>query len=217
MSQPHILLINPNSSPATTDMMCAIAERAAGERVAIVCATATRSPAMIVTVPELEASAAEVVELGAAHGENCLGIIVSAYGDPGLDALRAQVDVPVVGICEASMLAAARGGRRFSVATVTPDLLDHIAAKAEALGLGGLYAGARCSDGDARALAGNAEALDRTLGELVRLSIEDDGAEAVIIGGGPLGAAADRLRPLFPVPVLGPIPCAVEHLLDRAA
>src|SRR5690606_4668178 len=95
---PHILLINPNSSEATSDMMHAIALTSAAGRMAVKTATARRAPGMIVTPGELAASAAEVVELGTAHGRDCAGIIVSAFGDPGLAELRRKVAIPVVGI-----------------------------------------------------------------------------------------------------------------------
>jgi len=218
---PHILLINPNSSVATSRMMRDIAQRAAGARMTVVEATAVRSPAMIITADELAASAAEVVEIGlahlAAHGDTCAGIIVAAFGDPGLEALRARVAVPVVGICEASMHAAAHGGRRFAVATVTPDLVASIAAAAARLGLAALFTGTRVSGGDPRALAQEPERLVAALGYLVHACIADDGAQAVIIGGGPLGEAAETLQPLFPVPVLAPIRCAVDLLLEQIA
>ncbi len=213
----HILLINPNSSVATSRMMRQIAQRAAGPRMTVVEATAVRSPSMIVTAAELEAAAAEVVDIGLAHGPGCVGIIVSAFGDPGLERLTARVAVPVVGICEASMQAAARGGRRFAVATVTPDLMASIAGAAARLGLSALFTGTRVSGGDARALAQDPERLVATLGDLVQACIAEDGAQAVIIGGGPLGEAAETLQPLFPVPVLAPIRCAVALLLQRIA
>jgi Asp/Glu/hydantoin racemase len=40
-----------------------------------------------------------------------------------------------------------------------------------------------------------------------------DGAEAVIIGGGPLGQAAIALTPRFTTPIVAPIPAAVRRLL----
>ena len=40
---PHILLINPNSSQATSDMMHAIAVRSAAGRLAVETVTASRS------------------------------------------------------------------------------------------------------------------------------------------------------------------------------
>lgn len=214
-SAPHILLINPNSSVATSRMMRDIAQRAAGPRMTVAEATATGSPSMIVTAAELAAAAAEVVEIGTAYGPGCAGIIVAAFGDPGLEMLKARVAVPVVGICEASMQVAARGGRRFAVATVTPDLVASIAEAAERLGLSALFTGTRCSGGDPRALAQDPERLAAALAEQVNACILEDGAQAVIIGGGPLGEAAETLQPLFQVPVLSPIRCAVDLLLEQ--
>lgn len=209
---PHILLINPNSSLATSDMMQSIALKAAGGRLDVKAVTADRSPPMITTPEQLTASAAQVVELGTAHERDCAGIIVSAFGDPGLAELRRKVNVPVVGICEASMIAASQGGRRFAVATSTPDLVEAIDQRAVDLGLGHLYAGVRCTAGDPLALAADAELLAEALAGAVRDCIDVAGAEAVIIGGGPLGQAAEQLRTRFGKPVLGPIPCAVERV-----
>ncbi|WP_036583839.1 aspartate/glutamate racemase family protein, partial [Brucella anthropi] len=91
-------------------------------------ATATRSPSMIVNDEQLHASAAQVIEIGRGQNSNCIGVIVSAYGDPGVVHLQESLAVPVLGICEASMVEATRNGRRFGIATVTPDLADAIAA-----------------------------------------------------------------------------------------
>lgn len=209
----HILLINPNSSQATSSMMLAIAERAVTGSLAVAVATARRNPQMIVTPQQLIAAADEVIEIGAAHGDGCLGIIVSAFGDPGLAALKARVDIPVVGICEASMIEAARYGRTFGVATTTPELIEAIDERALDLGLAGQYTGIRCTQGDPLALAGDELRLREALGEAVRQCIELDGAEAVIIGGGPLGQAAEQLQPHFATPIIAPIPCAVERVL----
>ena len=216
---PHILLINPNSSVATSDMMQAIAQRAAAGRLDVKVVTADRSPTMIVTPEALTASAAQVVELGTAHGRDCVGIIVSAFGDPGLAELRRKVNVPVVGICEASMIEASQGGRRFAIATSTPELVEAIDQRAHDLGLGHIYAGVRCTAGDPLALAADADLLAEALAGAVRECIELDSAEAVLIGGGPLGQAAAQLRTRFGRPVLGAIPCGVERvfsLIDEA-
>ncbi|MGB3815145.1 MAG: aspartate/glutamate racemase family protein [Shinella sp.] len=211
---PHVLLINPNSSKSTSDMMHAIALKALDRKLAVETVTASRAPGMIVTPEQLAASAAEVVELGTAHGRDCAGIIVSAFGDPGLAELRRKVTVPVVGICEASMIEASQGGRRFGIATSTPDLAEAIGQRAHDLGLAHLYTGIRCTEGDPVALAADPALLIQTLAGAVADCIERDGAEAVIIGGGPLGEAAKALRPRFDRPILGPIPSAAKRILD---
>jgi Asp/Glu/hydantoin racemase len=210
---PRILLINPNSNEATTRMMVTIAGNAAGDRVEVVGATATRSPKMIIEPIALAAAAAEVIEIALANQDAYDGIIVAAFGDPGLDEIRARSHVPAVGIAESAMLEAADAGRRFGVATTTPDLADQINARARDLGLGGQYTGIRLTDGDPNAVVADPERLRAALAKAVQLCIERDSAEAVIIGGGPLAQAALQLQPLFPVPLVVPISAAVNRIV----
>ena len=57
----------------------------------------------------------------------------------------------------------------------------------------------------------SADATEQELAWLVRQAIEEDGAGAVVIGGGPLAVAARALAPRFPhCPIIEPIPAAVE-------
>lgn len=211
----NILVINPNSSKATTSMMVHIAAEEAPPGVSVSGLTARHAPSMIVNQKELDAAALEVeATWRTAEAESWSGIIVSAFGDPGLDRVRSSAKVPVVGICESSMLEAAQGGRRFAVATVTPDLSDAINGKARDLGLSGLFTGIRLTPGDPRALTSDPKALEEALAHAVRQCIDEDGAEAVIIGGGPLGQAALQLAPRFNVPIIAPISAAVRRLLS---
>jgi allantoin racemase len=208
----RILVINPNSSQATTDMMVRIAQSAASDGVKVIGATATRSPQMIVEPAALAASAAEVVEIGMRLAGDVAGIIVSAFGDPGMRDLQARVGVPVVGIAQSSMLEAASGDRRFGVATTTPELVAAINARAAELGLASLYTGIRLTSGDPLELARHPDDMTEALGKAVLACIELDGAKAVIIGGGPLGNAATALAQRFAVPVIAPIPAAVRRV-----
>jgi allantoin racemase len=208
-----ITLINPNSTQATTDMMVAIAQEAATALNSVTGVTASRAPAIIVTAVQLKAAADEVIELGIEHGRSGSGVIIGAFGDPGLEALRASLRIPVVGLCESSMLAAAHGGRKFGVATITPDLVASMNGVAERAGLAGQCTGIRCTSPDPASLVADAILLRSELAKTVAACIEEDGAEAVIIGGGPLGQAAAHLQSQFSVPVIAPIPSAVAHLL----
>ncbi|WP_145669776.1 aspartate/glutamate racemase family protein [Bradyrhizobium stylosanthis] len=208
-----ILLINPNSNEATTTMMVAIARSVVADGFDIVGATARRTPAMIVSPDVLEAAAPEVEEIARARSGACCGIIVSAFGDPGLAGIRAAMKLPAVGIGESAMLEAAGNGRRFGVATTTPLLKAKIDALPEALGLRSLYTGTRFADGDPEELVRDPARLRAALAGAVEACIAQDGAEAVIIGGGPLGEAARELQPMFAVPVVAPIPSAVRRII----
>lgn len=209
----RIGLINPNTTQATTAMMTGIARACLPEGFTIEGRTAERGVPMIVNDKELAASADGVVDMGLALAHHCDGLIVCAFGDPGLEKLAARCGIPVAGICQASMLEASAGGRRFGIATVTPDLVASFAAKAEALGISPLFTGTRLTQGDPMKLASDPEALHASLEIAARECFERDGAEAVIIGGGPLGQAADDLQRTLSAPIIAPIRSAVEWLV----
>ncbi|MET0195341.1 MAG: aspartate/glutamate racemase family protein [Hyphomicrobiaceae bacterium] len=137
-------------------------------------------------------------------------IVISAFGDPGLARLRERVGVPVVGIGEASLREAAEGGRRFGVATTTPDLEAPIVALVARLGLAARFTGCRIPPGDPLVLAAHPGLQDEALAEAVRQAVERDGAEAVVIGGGPLARSAARIASRFEVPVISPVAAAMR-------
>ncbi len=95
------------------------------------------------------------------------------------------------------------------MATTTPLLKSKIDALPDALGLRSRYTGARFAEGDPHDLMRDPARLRAALAGAVEACIAQDGAEAVIIGGGPLGEAARALQPMFAVPVIAPIPSAV--------
>jgi Asp/Glu/hydantoin racemase len=207
----RLALVNPNTDAAVTQAMCAIAARSG---VPITGFTAPFGARLITTEAAL-ADAAEAVLALAPELDGFDGVIVAAYGDPGLDDLRERLTVPVTGIAEAAMLAAARGGRRFAVATTTPDLRDAIAAAAQRAGYGD-FAGVWLTPGDPVALTADRARLIHALRTACEAAISDGGAEAVIIGGGPLAEAAEVLRGGIKVPLIAPIPEAARLALSRA-
>ena len=218
--QSAILLINPNTSDATTAMMVAIAQEEAADRVRIDGISAPFGAPLIVDEPALSIAAEAVGSLAGAIRERAVdGVIVAAFGDPGLEGLREQVDRPVTGIAEASMAEAACGAegrpRRFSVVTTTPLLVRRIEQRAVQYGYRDRFAGVRLTPGDPVTLMADRTALTEALGAACREAVELDGAQALVIGGGPLALAARALKGRFLVPIIEPIPAAVRLALRR--
>ena len=117
-----ILLINPNSNAKTTASMAEIAATATGG-VAVEGKSNEGVPPLLTTPKDLADAVPGVVKIGVAGAadDRVGAIIVAAFGDPGLDELRAAVDLPVFGIREQAYREAAKDGRPFGIATTTPD------------------------------------------------------------------------------------------------
>jgi Asp/Glu/hydantoin racemase len=209
----RIVLVNPNTSAATTAAMAAIAEEEAAGRAEVEGVTAHIGAPLITDLGALAVAAGAVVALAPALA-GADAVIVAAFGDPGLDELRGQLPCPVTGIAEAGMAEAGVGGRRFAVATTTPALRDVIAATAARHGHDA-FAGTWTTPGDPTALTADANALVRALDAACRAAIAEGGAEAVVIGGGPLARAARVLAGTLPVPLIEPVPAAVRLSLVR--
>jgi allantoin racemase len=213
-----VLLVNPNTNGATTRAMVEIA-LSSGTGLDFVGRTAPFGAPMI-TEPEALATGARavsaVLDETLAQRETVEGIIIAAFGDPGLDDARQRLTVPVCGIGEASFFEAAAGGRRFAVATTTPALEGAIAARVASAGLAAQFAGTTFTDADPV----YAVAEETRLVELLRAAVDKavlSGAQAVIIGGGPLARAAAQLRRTCAVPIIEPVPAAARRIRSMIA
>lgn len=213
-----IVLINPNSNEDATRSMVELAEAGTDGDVNVVGVTNEDAPSLLTTLQDMEEAVPGVVALGveAAKDENVVAIIVSAFSDPGLKELRAEVDIPVFGIGEEAFHAAARDDRKFGIVTVTPDenLIKSFQEKAESLGYSHLYQGVRVTPGDPKELVESPEKLDAALTKAVQESVSSDGAEAVIMGGGPLSAPALRIEKQFEEPLVVAVIAAIHAALD---
>jgi Asp/Glu/hydantoin racemase len=209
----RLILVNPNTSAATTAAMTAIAAEAAGAAATVEGLTAPFGVPLI-TEPGALRVAAEAVEALAPALSRADAVIVAAFGDPGLARLRGLVAVPVTGIAEAGMAEAAAGGRRFAVVTTTPDLVESIGATAKAYGHAG-FAGTWLTPGEPATLMADPAALRAALHAACLAAVTEGGAEAVVIGGGPLAVAARALAGAVPVPLIEPVPAAVRLSLAR--
>ncbi|WP_417272562.1 aspartate/glutamate racemase family protein [Celeribacter halophilus] len=211
---PHrIALLNPNTNTATTTLMTGIAQALCPPKVEVQGHTMMLGPSIITNEAALDAAAKQVVTVGvglASAGADAL--IVSAFGDPGLMELRDRVDIPVVGIAEAGMAEASEGGRRFSIITTTPDLDASIRSKVALYGHDDHLASLRISEGDAFAVMSDEARMSAALISIAQ-QCETDGAEALLLGGGPLARAAKAVDNAIPLPIIEPVSAGLRQAL----
>lgn len=212
----RIALLNPNTRTLTTELMLACARRVAPPGVLIEGRTAPRGCSMITHQADLDHAAEVVAEYGvevAAQGFDA--IIVAGFGDPGLQRLRQQITMPVTGLAEAGIGEAAQGGRRFSIVTVTPELEASLRAAALHYGGDGVLASVRFTRGGLSEVMQTPAALQSALHEACVVAMADDGAQAIVIGGGPLAQAAAAIAAQLKIPVIDPVAAAVRLACAR--
>lgn len=212
----RFVLLNPNTSGAATAMMVGIARAALGDAATIEGMTAHAGAPLITDPAALMAAATEVAAMAETIAEQAVsGVLVAAFGDPGLDAARARLSVPVTGLAEAAIRAAAAGGRRFSIVTTTPALDEAIRSRVASSGMGANFAGIRYTRSGPGGMV-DPDRLHDELSEACERAVSQDRADAIIIGGGPLAAAARRLRQTVSALLIEPIPVAAQLMLSRA-
>lgn len=138
--------------------------------------------------------------------------IIGCYGDPGIEALRVTVRVPVIGPGEASMLCAAPLGHKFSVVTVLPSVFPLIEAIADKFGLLKRLASVRATNLHVLDVVKDPEGSKKVLHKVSREAVEEDGADTLVLGCmSEAFVGADReLSKELGVPVVNPISVSVK-------
>lgn len=216
--EPTVLLVNPNTNTATTRMM-ADYPRTCLPDMRIVELTVAEGPPMIIDPDALRASAEHVVSAIRGYvadhdAEQIKAVVVGAIGDPGRAELASELSVPVIGIGEASITAAAGGGRPFGMATSTPNLVESLTELVRSCGHTEHFCGVTFTPSPPLVLAADPERQFTELDDAVRRSVES-GAEAVIIAGGPLSDTARLIAESSSAHIVEPIPSAAQAI--RAA
>ncbi|MFT8246656.1 aspartate/glutamate racemase family protein [Roseomonas sp. BN140053] len=212
----RLLLLNPNTSANTTAAMLAIARDAAPDGVTLSGATAPHGAALITEAAALATAAGAVLSLVPALRQDPPdGVVLAAFGDPGLEELRAALPCSVTGLAEAGMAEAAAFGRGFAVVTTTPGLVDSITCLAAGYGHAAAFRGVYLTPGEPAAVMADPARLREALAQACEAAVAA-GAGALVIGGGPLATAARALAGRFPVPLVEPVPAAIRLALVRA-
>jgi allantoin racemase len=206
----RILVVNGNTTEAVTQRIEAAARAAAPAGVAVEAVTVPFGLPLIVTRADwLVAGPAILASLSARRGSYDAAVI-AVFGDPGLDAAKELLPVPVLGISEAAFHAASMLGRRFGIVSFSAALRPMFEDCLAHHGLAARCAGFRMGPPDASYPEGFGEREREALLGLVRESVERDGAEAVILAGGPLAGLAPVLQPEVAVPLVDGTAAAVR-------
>lgn len=133
-------------------------------------------------------------------------IILGCFGDPGLDAFRELLSIPVIGPCEASVLMAASLGHRFSIITITESVIAFTERLVRNIGVGEKLASVRAVDIPVLQLHHNRAHTVAAVVEAGRETMQADRADTLMLGCMSMGflEVAEEVAPELGVPVLNP-------------
>jgi len=201
-------------APVTTDKLVKITSQeyiaAARPDAEVTVVTLDKGPASIESRYEESLAAPGVVAKAMqAEKEGVQAVISECMGDPGVDAAREMVTIPVIGPAETSMHIAAMLGHRFSVVTILERLIPSFYDHATKTGLSRQLASVRAIDVPVLELDDHSRILEGLVDQSVR-AVEEDGAHVIILGcTGMAGLAREvekglKKRGIGDVPVIDP-------------
>jgi Asp/Glu/hydantoin racemase len=219
-----LLVINPNISDDVTALIESEALRSASPGTELVVRAAGHGVEYIETRFESLIAAGAVAEViaeytaetsdggpdGASRADRIDGVVVAAFGDPGMPALKELTDVPVIGITEAALCAATLQGHRFSIIAISDRIRPWYLDCVERFGLGGRLASIRSINESLNGIGSVQHDFKETLLALSRQAVTEDGADVVILAGAPLAGLARELRGRIPVPVVDGISAGIR-------
>ncbi|WP_309081844.1 aspartate/glutamate racemase family protein [Zhihengliuella sp.] len=210
----RLLIVNPNTSDEVTDLIRAEAARSAGPDTRLDVRTAPHGVQYIETRLESLIAAGAVAEVVADAFQNADArpdaVVVAAFGDPGMPALKELADVPVLGITEAALCAAALQGSRFSIIAISPRITAWYRDCVERFGFGARLASIHSIKEELNGIGTVQQDFAETLVELANRAVREDGADVVILAGAPLAGLAREVAHRIPVPVVDGISAGVR-------
>ncbi|CAH0529225.1 aspartate/glutamate racemase family protein [Vibrio hippocampi] len=206
-----INLVNPNTCQGMTDKIALSAAQIAQPGTEIRAISPEHGPESIeCAFDETIAAAALLEEIR--KGEQ-LGVdahIIACFGDPALDAAREIATKPVIGIAGAAFQLASLVSYRFGVVTTMTRTLPASEHLLQRYGYQHLCSGVRATDIAVLDL----ESIDRdTYNQLkheCELAIQQDGAEAIVLGCAGMSDLANELSEQLNVPVIDGVVAAVK-------
>jgi Asp/Glu/hydantoin racemase len=206
-----LLLINPNISDSVSELIRSEAQRSAAPGTHIEVLTAPFGVAYIETRFEALIGGYAAAQLAAEHHTQYDAVVVAAFGDPGLMALREVLPIPVMGLTDAALASACLLGQRISIIAISQRIQAWYREVVESYGLGSRLASVRALDRPLASIGAVQDEHAQALQALAERSVDEDGADVIVLAGAPLAGLARLLKGRLPVPVVDGVSSAVRQ------
>lgn len=210
---PQVRVLNPNSSQSVTDSVARAMRATVDEALCrFDCHTATDGPPGIVTQDDYELGAQLVVADFARHAAQADAFVVACFSDPGAAQARRASAQPVIGLGEAGLRDAIAQGDRVGVIAIANAAIPRHLRHWDALGLRASVVNERPLDLPVH-LSGVAEHAFARMVSVARQLIDEDGANALLMGCAGMADLRAQLEAEVGVPVVDPCQAAARAAL----
>ncbi len=214
----HLNIVNPNTTAAMTKTIAAAAAKAARHGTVIRTVESTFGPASIEGAYDDAFAVPGMLErIREGETEGADAHVIACFDDTGLDAARSLADAPVVGIGEAGFHAATMVAHRFAVVTTLSRSVPILENNLLRYGLERRCARVRATDVPVLELDNPASNARARIADEIRIALDHDGADAIVLGCAGMADLAASLSAQFGVPVIDGVAAAVVMAEGLAA
>ncbi|RQR55347.1 aspartate/glutamate racemase family protein [Burkholderia sp. Bp9126] len=206
-----IKLINPNTTQRMTDAMGRCArEVAAGGTTVVAVSPPMGPPSIEGYYDEALATPGLLAEIAQGERDGFDAYVIACFGDPGLYAARELARGPVIGIAEAAMHAASVLAPGFSVVTTLARTCGMAWHLAERYGMKRFCRNVRATDVAVLELDRPGSAARRIIVDECRRALDEDGADAIVLGCAGMAEFAHEIEREIGAPVIEGVTAAVK-------
>lgn len=205
----RLLVINPNTTASMTEKIGNAARRAAAGGTEVVAVNPPQGPISIEGYYD-EALSVPGVLYAIQSNPAFDAVIIACFDDTGLDAARCLTEKPVIGIGEAAYHFASMISNKFSVVTTLARSVPALEHNLHRYGLSARCARVRSSEVAVLELEHAGSDACRRISTEIGRALEEDRAEAIVLGCAGMADLADQLAKEHGLPVLDGVSCAVR-------
>ena len=206
-----IVVVNPNTSESMTAHLRRELQLVKGRATELLVINPERGPVSIESAYDEAFAIPPTLELiTAAERDGADAVVLACFSDPGLEAAREAVSIPVIGLEESTLHVAATLGHRFTILTSfrqrVPSKIEHVHLR----GLGSRLASVRPLDMSVLEMDAEPARTKERMLAVAGAAVREDGAEVIVLGCAGLAGYASDLEADLGVTVLDPSPIALK-------
>ncbi len=201
-----ILVLNPNTSEMVTKKIEMAVMAVARKDVEVTVDRIEHGSEVLESYYDEAISAPYIIEkVKQANRAGYDAIIIAAFCDPGIEALKEISDVPVYGTAETTFSVALLLGNKFAILTEKKHKESVKIQQVRKMGLESRFAGVRALGMGVMDIGEEEEKVKIRGIEAARQMIEQDKAEVIIMGCASMAGYSQEMEDVLGVPILDPV------------